>query len=536
MKKSILFIICIISIFTNTNAFFGGPSELDLYKNINEGVSVLENNMTKYEANGGLSENGILKEINDLSRTKNEKKCLDEGKDISFDEFENISLNSDISILSNYISEECKNNGNISHKTLENYSNFFKQHYQESKNTALKKSNKIYNISKIGIFSDGILENSGFDLISDIEEIDKIIFSSKTDYFGEEDVNLTDSINGLLSSLKETGNDIMSYGEQQDLYPKKYKPTLYNNNNNSISNNINETENIYMCPINNSGLSDSNVNMIFADINKIKLKQSEKYINNNDIKNLIYSNYEYDKNSVFDDGNSNSVGGYSKVRDNSIWPCESFFCINIDFITYQHNLFGGGENITIEYLLNRSNEHLSKFAATSLIPAKMSTNLFEMGLKDLNLPDIFHMAMQVSTKPVPILRLENQDKEEESEFASKNLLERYYDLNGLNYKRRNDLVLLKSIEQQKQTILATQELTVGNAGKKMDEYNDFKDNQNEKIRLVQKSIEKRVSNGVLDTFEEQYTELDKFTFSIYNYIQDLSTIINNMKDIPIDKG
>ncbi|MDP2395562.1 MAG: hypothetical protein Q8S84_04615 [bacterium] len=41
--------------------------------------------------------------------------------------------------------------------------------------------------------------------------------------------------------------------------------------------------------------------MIFADINKIKLKQSEKYINNNDIKNLIYSNYEYDKNSVFDD-------------------------------------------------------------------------------------------------------------------------------------------------------------------------------------------------------------------------------------------
>ncbi len=544
MKKYIFFIICIFSIFSNTNAFFGWGNELDLYKNIDEWIEELEDKMIIYEANWWLKETWILKEINELAKTKNEKACLDESKQISSDDFNSISNKWEVSKLSNYISDECKKDGNLSNKSLELYSDYFNQHYKRSKDTADRKSNKIYNISKIWLFSDWIVENSWFDLITDIEEIDKIIFSSKTDYIGEDNVDLTDSVNWLLSSVRDNWNDIMSYSEWTDQYPNKYKPSLYNITNSNIQNdNISETEVLYSCPVNNSWLSDSNVSLIFTDINKIKLnKAKDSIIYNEKLEFHEAPSYVADKSSLYNETNSSwnwwwsaKSWWYSKVRDNWVWPCQSFFCINIDFIMYQHNVFWWNNEMTIEYLLNRSNEHLSKFASTSLIPAKMSTNLFEIGLKDLNLPDIFHMAMQVSTKPVPILRLEKQDKQEESEFASKNLLEKYYDLHWLNYKRRNDIVLVKKLEQEKQSILATQQLNNSNASKKMDEYNEYLDKQNDKIRVVQKAIEKRVSNWVLDTFEEQYVELDKFTFSIYNYVQDLHTIITKMKEIPIDK-
>ncbi|MDR0771825.1 MAG: hypothetical protein LBF15_01910 [Candidatus Peribacteria bacterium] len=47
--------------------------------------------------------------------------------------------------------------------------------------------------------------------------------------------------------------------------------------------------------------------------------------------------------------------------------------------------------MSIEDIIARSNEHLKIFAGTSLVQSKMTTNNFQLGLKDLNLPDIFHI-------------------------------------------------------------------------------------------------------------------------------------------------
>jgi hypothetical protein len=330
----------------------------------------------------------------------------------------------------------------------------------------------------------------------------------------------------------------------------KYKPSLYNSNSNidkKIDKTIiNDIYNKYVCYEENNKvtnwLKNESLNYIFNEINK------PKTFTNNEKITSIYPEYWLNKNSIYSDDNSNntyandnivkvnSVWWYSKVRDNSQWPCESFFCINIDFIMYEHNLFWSSENITVEYLLNRSNDHLSKFVSTSMIPAKMSTNLFEIWLKDLNLSDIFHMAIEVSTKPIPILRLEKQWAEDETELSSKNLLEKYYETHGLDYKRRNDVVLLNAKEQEKQSIINSQELTTQNANEKNAEYGEYIKNKEKGIRIIDKAIEKRVSYWVLDTFVEQYTELDKFTNSIYHYVENLNTIITKMREIPIDKG
>ncbi len=528
MKKNIILTIFFLCIFSNWNAFFWWWNNLDLYKNIDKWISELENKMIIFEANWWLKETWILNEINEIATIKKEKACLDDWKSITQEEFKDIAVKGNIKILSEYISENCKENGSISTTVLKNYSSHFREHYINSKITAEDKSNKIYNISKIWLFSDWILENSWFDLIVDIEEIDKIIFSNDTDYVWEWDVDLWKEIDWLLQSTNENRNNTTNRWNIKlpDMYPTKYKPILYNRDTIDEDNhNITETENEYACYINNdnSRLNTTNINSILNDINDIKIKKNNTSVNNGKV-DFDYSN----KNNTF----SNN---YSKVTDNVVWPCDTFFCINIEFIMYQHNLFWSNENITVEYLINRSNEHLRKYASTSLIPAKMSTNLFELWLKDLNLPDIFHMAMQISTKPVPLLRIEKEWKEDETEFASKNLLEKYYDLNWLDYKRRNDLVLLKTVEQEKQSIINSEELTNKNAYEKNNDYANYLENRKTKNRIVDKAIEKRVSYWVLDTFVEQYEELDKFTLSIYHYVENLHTIIVKMREIPIDK-
>ena len=110
---------------------------------------------------------------------------------------------------------------------------------------------------------------------------------------------------------------------------------------------------------------------------------------------------------------------------------------------YEHNLFWWSENITIEYLLNRSNEHLKKYASTSLLPWEMTNNNFELWFKDLNLADIFHIWFQISTKPIPILEIEDKSKKDETEYSAKNMFEAYYKSQWLDYKRRNDIILLQ---------------------------------------------------------------------------------------------
>ncbi|HIE44937.1 MAG TPA: hypothetical protein EYP87_01890 [Flavobacteriaceae bacterium] len=61
---------------------------------------------------------------------------------------------------------------------------------------------------------------------------------------------------------------------------------------------------------------------------------------------------------------------------------------------------------SIQSIVEKSNEHLKKFANSSLIQSKMTTNNFELGLRDLNLSDIFSFGLVVTKKTPPILNLE----------------------------------------------------------------------------------------------------------------------------------
>lgn len=415
---------------------------------------------------------------------------------------------------------------------LRSYFELFKKYNTDKTELANLKTDQSYKISNIWLYADWDLENSEFDLIDDIEQIDEIIFASVEPYEWEENLDLWWTLNSILDDIDKEMNNI----KYMDDFWNDDEEDIINNSNNSYyiiqRNNIdNILNNSYVCSeeLNNSWLDDSALSILFNNIDNSNNNSENKIIIDEE-KNISQTNIN---NSNWDN-NDLLKWNYEKVRDNSEWPCEDIFCINIDFIMYNHNLFWWWENITIEYLLNRSNEHFKKFAATSLIPADMSVNLFELSLESLNLPDIFHIWIQVTTKPIPILNIEATDSEDESEYAAKNLLERYYSSRWLDYERRNDLILLKWLEQEKQTIINNKELTTNSSNQTIDDYNDYLNNKKKEIEIIKKSVEKKVSYWVMRNFETQFDEISNFTKAIDSYIQNIDTIIKNMNKINSD--
>jgi len=78
---------------------------------------------------------------------------------------------------------------------------------------------------------------------------------------------------------------------------------------------------------------------------------------------------------------------------------------------------------SIQSIVEKSNEHLKKFVNTSLIQSKMTTNNFELPLRDLKLSEIFSFGMVITKKTPPILNLEkNEEKSaDENPLSAKNI-------------------------------------------------------------------------------------------------------------------
>jgi len=537
MKRYIVFlIIWILSIFGTTNAFFWSASSLDLYKNIDTWINELDDKLFEFEINGWIKWTSILEEINELAINDKYIECLDVSKNLSIEEFKEIIQKEDLGKLWTYLNSTCSKDDTNWMKILVDYLLYFKE-YEDKINTKTEtKSKQIYQISNIWLYSDWKIENSWFDLISDIEEIDKIIFADVVDYEWWDNVDLGESIYWFIESIGEWTRELLNWSTDSiDLNNdsnKEENDDTINTSENSDESTI-ETNNTYLCSddIQTSWLSKDNLSFI---LNNIDTNLNNWIIVNDSVNSNIW-NWDTDnlEEEWSNNWNTDIWWGYQSITDLSEWPCNEFFCIDIEYITYDHNLFWWWENITIEYLLNRSNEHLGKFASTSLIPASMSQNNFQLWLEWLNLPDIFHIWFQISTKPVPILDLAAEDKKDEWEFALKNMLESFYKSKWLDYKRRNDLTMLNNLEQDKQSVLNAKELTVRNAFLNQQEYyNDYLINKEEKAKLFNKIIEKKVSYWVLETFEKQYTELDKFTLGINNYVQNIHSIILKLNAKP----
>lgn len=531
-KKIFLYISLFLVLITKIQTSFGflsDPLGLDLYEKIDKWVYELElryvdKELKWWDVNSTIEEN--LKEYEEF---KDIWDCIWDSK-FTAEEIQKIANDDNSLELLTKKLEKCSQDWAISAADIVNYQELFKNYYNESVTKAQTKVDNIYKVSRIWLYSDWVEENSPFDLVVDLQEIDKIIFESEIPY---DWVNLQDMWLVVDSDLWWDDSDYLS---EIWLYNDWVFYDTWLVNNISIPNILEPSINIldwneFVCKINNSWLSDD----FFDNFSTWTIAFSWN-LNNSD-----YFPYDDDYNYWDVDEYWNPLWSYSKVNDNSEFPCNDFFCITIEFVTYSHNLLSFWKSRSIEWFLKQSNKHLKKFVWTSLIQAKMTTNNFEIWLKDLNLPDLFHIWVQVSYKPAPILNLdkalENADgnkKEDNSDFSSENLLYRYYKNLWLDYDRRNDLELFNDEDNEFKSILDKVELPSVAAEESFNELQELKAKIALENEYVSETvIDKKILEDDINDFYNQFVELETFTKAMMDYTINLNAIVKKMRSIPI---
>lgn len=307
--------------------------------------------------------------------------------------------------------------------------------YSKSAETETK---EIFQISGIWIYSDWDINNSWFDLISDLEEINKIIFSEELKYVWEDISSQDDSFNNFSTS----------------------KP----NNNRNLS------------------------------------------------------------------------SWYSSVNDNSSWPCDDILCIEMGFKTYNW-WFWGSSDSSIQWLVEKSNEHLKKFAWSFMWQSNMTSWLFECSIcKNIDFGEMFHVWFQIISKPVPILKVNKKESEwswwtDDESLTALNMLYETYKIYWLDYKRANDLTIYRSELEKRKWLLDSVELNPKDLVKKEVERNIYKNKSNENFLWT--SVNKKVLASDTNDFYKYFLEVERNTKAILNYTESLRWIIAEMKKTPV---
>lgn len=524
MKKYVfIYIFLSISLIIIPYTSFGilsDPMWLDMYKKIDKWIYDLEVKYLEREMKWDSSD--ITSDLNKRAKTNNLRdNCFKEW--LTIDTIKKVVNDTDISniITNDCLSEEMS----IWSQEYNEYIKIIKESFEENYKKTKNKVKKTYEIWRIWMYSDWLEENSPFDLMVDINEIDKIIFEQDIPYDWVNTENLWNVVNDVLNWMNPNTSFNLNRYKDNIIFQWKYKDIVDNSKTETYNDWNNSYLDNWLCVINNSWLSQDS-------LNKILWQKNIWNSNNRSINSWNLKSHKW----IFDlDWNKNSsVWWYSKVNDNSFWPCNEFFCIVIKFVTYQHKLLWWWKNLSIEWLLKRSNEHLKKFSSTSLIQSNMTINNFQLWLKDLNLPDIFHVWLQVSYKPVPIINVEKDNKDKDSdEFKFKNLLTRYYKNLWLDYERANDLDIFNQNDSRIKNILEWTEMSQTEVVKKENSFYEYLELMKKENEYVSDTIiSKKILEEDMDNFYKEFAELESFTNAILDYVIWIWWIIDKMTEIP----
>ena len=558
MKKQIsrfLYLLIIFLLFLNpsvnqTGAFLDDDLWLNLYRNLDKWFEELNLSQYEYEI-AWWEEKDLSKNINRILEEELElwKDCI--KSNIDSKTIEQIS-NWDISTLSRFLEEDCFEEQKISTENLNNLSREINEINTVYKEKAKEKSKKIYDISRISLYTDGTLDNSPFDLINDLQEINEVLFTDEITYEWEESNFLSNfEDNPYITPLfLELNTDPENSNETS---PNDYINTdpseEQNNTDEETTNNDSPDAPVYtndwnflICPDDNSTTQSwLNASEISDLQDSFTPSWTSWHVKLNDTNKLGLIGYEEEDYfripSTLADVDFTS-SPYSAVNDNSEWPCNKFFCIIVNFKIHDQELLWYWESISIQNIINTSNGHLKKWANTSLEQWKMSTNNFEIWLRNVSLPDRFHMWFVITYKSPPLYNLENiiADKNaHKEESQTKNMLTDAYKNLWFDYSRANDINIIVWKDKEEKTIVDSSKLTPAQSAIKDRELRELEIKLKEKNFYKSEQLDKTINGQELDRFYEQLIEVERSVWWIEDYTSSLDWIIRKMREIPIFK-
>lgn len=567
-----MFIFALFSFWNNVFSYDLDFSWKWFYSNIYENNWDLKWKMYKIELKDNWWTNKKIAEISWVS-------CL--SNELSQNDMKEVAEKWNLASIKN--SFTCKKWNEIDQNAFKKVVQAVQDLHLQTISTSESKSEKLLQFSNIWVYNDGIEWNAPFDLIKDFEDIDKIIFSQykeKIEYKPWDDVNLKGKVSSALWEVNKNSpaNNSQNWNSQNW---NNSSSSIFSNENNFQNNenftvcsldwncenysevqkllceinwNCNEEEkhwfltlkNDFVCKADDSWLNNVTWKIISANLSwniKNPDKKTEKNWENNSWTSNSWKNNSQNnaKNSSWWNNQSNSKlqtpsSAYKKLDDNKKFPCDDIFCIDIQFKIHDFSLSYANEDPPIQYLINRSNDHLKKFINSSLSQAKMSINNFELNLKDIKLPDMFHMWVQISQEPVPLFQVEKDDKFWVDEWDTKleTQLKKYYELHWLDYKMPNDLSAFVKTEANAQATLNSSTSQTTNLWPKLQDFKDLSIEKLWELNRTQKLIEEKARFSRIDNFEEQLKEVERFNAWINTYIINLETILKEIKKIPVD--
>ncbi len=532
-----------------------------MYENIDEGIDDLENTIYKKQLKTSRGWNiiPIEKKVSELTNIAWIEECIID-KELTSKDIEAI-WNWRFDQLFWSIKDECKIDDALSIEFfLDKYVNVVREFDLESRRIAQEQSDSISEIARVWIYSDGNDQNSPFDLIVDLQNINNIIFSKEIPYEGVNSENNNDIFECLYEKFAGEAEDLIVENIQNSIVTRDQ---IYEECEN-FSSTKNYWENFELewlsdwiewgqdwgealdfwgtrpdgntlvCQDSSvqSGLSPEQISLLvettwaWRDVVPITTFLPDDEVNPDDPED----------NSPIEYPESN----YSKVTDDDIWPCTEHFCIKVKFQTKNYDLLTWGKTKSIESIIENSNKHLKFAANTILVQSKMTINNGELWWRDLNLPDMFHSGVQVQFTPPPILNLStiNSDSEEWAtelwdDFTLENMLESYLSHAGMSFERQNDIQAYLNVSRDRKAGLGAQELTTDELLNEIEEVRIT--NWQLTKSLWRKILDKKVNNEDIKDLERQFAEIEVFSKSMEDYVLAASSIIQKLREIPISQ-
>ena len=566
--KLFAFIIIIKASFLVSFAFLWDDLWLDIYKNIDSGVIKLDSTMYSHELKWWDIDWDITENINEKIKRAGLESCELENiteediENIAYWEKDNVEKSPNIWLLSKKIKwEKCDN----SIETLNKLQLIVYNTAMQSSESAKSKAKDIYNISKVWLFSDWNVQNSPFDLVQDIKDIDYIIFTQDVKY--QWDISVWDDLVDKYLKWKKLWKFL-----KWDLLDEIYKNSEDKANQaaDKIENEVNRVADKVKNLINWNNTENNWYITTSWDNTRISCPvwEDESWLSKEDLNNIINSSKNWWNNLWNDNWNkwpinknyrerkplsdnpfsfstsssNNWTGNYKEVNDNDFFGwCDKFFCINVEYLTHDWNLLIGWKTRSIESIVERSNNHLKKFANSSLVQSKMTKNLFELWLRDIDLSSMFSMPIVIIKKTPPILNLDffnnkvasEKKKNNSNPLSRQNLLKSRFDAVWINIERENDLSIFEDRDAEIKTVINNAELWLSQVQK------------NEIIRREEKSkmllldahvsriINANYQSGDTEWLYKEFVELEKFSSEIQNYVNAWAKSADKMLTIPI---
>lgn len=534
MKNSLIISIWIslslVGAFFQTHAIIGEDLWLDIYKNLDQWVRELRQTQYEYEL-AGQWDGSVFETVNQIL----EREWL-ECQIHSSEDIERLIWTTGwntVEAIANYCAD---GESSIPISFAENVQNALIDIRRVFTERADTKAEMTYRVARIWLYADWNTENSPFDLIVDLQEIDRIIFWEEIPYDGITPTN-NQSFHNFINNLnpEKIEEEKIDEDESEDAIEEDEDIenwTIEDEDQTWEDTVIIIPEHWNVClPPNNSWLDDEIVDEL---ISRIQPEYNDwefvPIINRFTYPDWVRDtprNWWWPFSSPWPDDSFNST--------KAPWACNEFFCIIIEFETTDYWLIGW-ESRSVMKVLSKVADHCEKPANASLTQRKQTTNNFELWSIIRDLPGTLRwLGIEVSSKPIPILEETEQDEDptdEEIREEVKNMLRERYRALWLDYDRQNDIDIADRSTVVQKILQTSVWMPITYPEQRLNEFRSYDRAFTRAATQSQMDTTSITTQRQLGWFVNHFNEIERFTFSLADYIEQFTWVISTLERIP----